>query len=209
MEHAAAALEPSVSTSAPAIHVTPVQPGAVASLRAATLSTSTVTSSTPAVTTSSGSVASEGKGQFCCVAVHQASDICGTCWPNARVNGSEGNWCGRSRAHCDACKKTWCSSAVDSGGDVVVMGKRFDHRPLRETRPTAFRTTILGSLSPTMAAVTASGVLLLAGCLAVVRRFQSARADLGADLRNYAAFGVTSGGQFEARHELVLLTKPD
>ncbi|CAK0856618.1 unnamed protein product [Prorocentrum cordatum] len=50
-------------------------------------------------------------GSFCCLAASEASDVCGTCFENARAERS--SHCGASADGCDSCggMSTWCSTA--------------------------------------------------------------------------------------------------
>jgi len=62
------------------------------------------------------------EGDFCCASGAYSGDACGSCQAEARQGPS--NWCGRSRANCDACRQTWCEKAapkVANNGTGSVM----------------------------------------------------------------------------------------
>jgi len=62
---------------------------------------------------------------FCCQAATEGPDICGTCWPGARIGASEP--CGGGAKSCEDCGLTWCGAAATAahgggGGSCAAYG---------------------------------------------------------------------------------------
>lgn len=55
-----------------------------------------------------GSAPADVEAPFCCSASASKDDVCGTCWPSARLEAAGDNYCAPSRERCEDCGKVWC-----------------------------------------------------------------------------------------------------
>lgn len=96
---------------------------------------------------------------FCCASALDKEDMCGTCWPGARL--SHEGYCGASKARCEECHHHWCNKS-ESFAQVVMRKEISSGGLLREARepPMARVASTFGSFLVIVVMITALSAIL-------------------------------------------------